>query len=104
MISSWIKKEDAKYTGTFCSRNAGIMANAISAEVIGYMLMGVLVLMSIIRTILFCRMDARGGKAVLVTKIKEYRENTDMKQAELAELVKARRETIVHLENGKYNP
>ena len=41
---------------------------------------------------------------MLVTKIKEYRENTDMKQAELAELVKARRETIVHLENGKYNP
>ena len=43
-------------------------------EVIGYMLMGVLVLMSIIRTILFCRMDAKGFKAVLVTKIKEYRE------------------------------
>lgn len=41
---------------------------------------------------------------MLVTKIKEYRENADMKQAELAELVKARRETIVHLENGKYNP
>ena len=29
-------------------------------EMIGYMLMGVLVLMSIIRTILFCRMDAKG--------------------------------------------
>lgn len=41
---------------------------------------------------------------MLVTKIKEYRECADMKQAELAELVKARRETIVHLENGKYNP
>ena len=27
-----------------------------------------------------------------------------MKQSELAEKVKARRETIVHLENGKYNP
>ena len=49
--------------------------------------MGVLVLMSIIRTILFCRMDARGGKAVLVTKIKEYRENAGMKQAELAERI-----------------
>lgn len=36
------------------------MTDAISAEVIGYMLMGVLVLMSIIRTILFCRMDAKG--------------------------------------------
>lgn len=46
----------------------------------------------------------RGFKAVLVTKIKEYRENAGMKQAELAELVNARRETIVHLENGKYNP
>ena len=41
---------------------------------------------------------------VLVTKIKDYREKTGMKQAELAERVNARRETIVHLENGKYNP
>lgn len=41
---------------------------------------------------------------VLVTKIKEYREKAGMKQAELAELVNARRETIVHLENGKHNP
>jgi len=46
----------------------------------------------------------RRFKAVLVTKIKEYRESAGMKQAELAELVNARRETIVHLENGKYNP
>ena len=41
---------------------------------------------------------------VLVTRIKEYREKNGMKQAELAELVHARRETIVHLENGRYNP
>ena len=27
-----------------------------------------------------------------------------LKQSELAELVSARRETIVHLENGRYNP
>ena len=40
----------------------------------------------------------------LITKIKEYRENAGMKQAELAERVIVRRETIVHLENGKYNP
>ena len=40
----------------------------------------------------------------LITKIKEYRENAGMKQAELAERVNVRRETIVHLENGKYNP
>ena len=40
----------------------------------------------------------------LVTKIKEYREKAGRKQAELAERVNARRETIVHLENGRYNP
>lgn len=41
---------------------------------------------------------------MLVTKLKEYREKARMKQSELAELVNARRETIVHLENGRYNP
>ena len=41
---------------------------------------------------------------ILKTKIKEYREKTSMKQSELAKLVGVRRETIVHLENGKYNP
>ena len=40
----------------------------------------------------------------LITKVKEYREKAGMKQSELAEKVKARRETIVHLENGKYKP
>ncbi|MGN0267192.1 MAG: helix-turn-helix transcriptional regulator [Lachnospiraceae bacterium] len=40
----------------------------------------------------------------LKTKVKEYREKEGLKQAELAELVHARRETIVHLENGRYNP
>ncbi|AVD37816.1 TPA: helix-turn-helix transcriptional regulator [Clostridioides difficile] len=38
------------------------------------------------------------------TKIKEYREKFLMTQNELAKLVGVRRETIVHLENGKYNP
>ena len=37
-------------------------------------------------------------------RIKEYREKAGLKQADLAELVHARRETIVHLENGRYNP
>ncbi len=41
---------------------------------------------------------------VLKTKIKEYRENAGYKQSELAEMVGVRRETIVHLENGRYNP
>lgn len=40
----------------------------------------------------------------LKTKIKECREAAGYKQSELAEMVGARRETIVHLENGKYNP
>ena len=41
---------------------------------------------------------------MLKTKIKEYREKAGLKQSELAEMVSARRETIVHLENGRYNP
>ena len=40
----------------------------------------------------------------LVTRLREYRENAGMKQAELADKVNVRRETIVHLENGRYNP
>ena len=40
----------------------------------------------------------------LTTKIKEYREKQNLKQSELAELVGVRRETIVNLERGKYNP
>lgn len=40
----------------------------------------------------------------LKTRVKEYREKAGIKQNELAELVKVRRETIVHLENGRYNP
>jgi len=38
------------------------------------------------------------------TKIKEFRAKHDMKQDELAALVGVRRETIYHLEKGKYNP
>lgn len=41
---------------------------------------------------------------ILKTNIKEYREKALMKQVELAKLVEVRRETIVHLENGRYNP
>ncbi len=39
---------------------SAILRYAISSEVIGYMLMGVLVLMSVLRTVLFCYMDAKG--------------------------------------------
>lgn len=40
----------------------------------------------------------------LKTKLREYRARTGMKQEELAAMVGVRRETIGHLENGKYNP
>lgn len=40
----------------------------------------------------------------VITKIKEYRAKHNMTQEELADLVGVRRETIGHLENGKYNP
>ena len=40
----------------------------------------------------------------LSTNLKEYREAKGLKQADLAELVGVRRETIVNLEKGKYNP
>lgn len=42
--------------------------------------------------------------AKLVTNLKKYRVMADMSQDELAALVGVRRETIVHLEAGKYNP
>ena len=41
---------------------------------------------------------------MLKTKMKEYREKANLKQSELAALIGVRRETIVHLENGRYNP
>ena len=40
----------------------------------------------------------------LSTKITEYRERDGIKRAELAERVGVRRETIVNLERGRYNP
>lgn len=38
------------------------------------------------------------------TKIKEYRAKQNLTQDQLANLVNVRRETIVFLEQGKYNP
>lgn len=40
----------------------------------------------------------------LKTKIKEYRARFGMKQGELAEKIGVRRETIIRLERGQYNP
>lgn len=41
---------------------------------------------------------------MLITCLKARREAAGMTQNELAAIVGVRRETIVHLENGKYNP
>ena len=41
---------------------------------------------------------------IIKTKIREYRVKYDIKQEELAALVGVRRETIYHLEKGRYNP
>jgi len=38
------------------------------------------------------------------TRIKEYRARFNLTQAQLAQKVGARRETIVFLEKGEYNP
>ena len=38
------------------------------------------------------------------TRIREYRVRHDLTQEKLAELVGVRRETIIFLEQGKYNP
>ena len=40
----------------------------------------------------------------LLTKIREYRAKNGMSQSELAELTGVRRETIIRLEKGQYNP
>lgn len=38
------------------------------------------------------------------TRIKEFRAKHDLTQEDLAKMVKIRRETIIYLEKGKYNP
>lgn len=40
----------------------------------------------------------------LITKIREYRARYNLTQDELATQVGVRRETIVNLERGRYNP
>ena len=40
----------------------------------------------------------------LKTRMYEFRKELNIQQAELAEMVGVRRETIGKLENGKYNP
>jgi putative transcriptional regulator len=44
------------------------------------------------------------GGCRVKTRIKEFRAKAGMTQEELARLVGVRRETIVFLEKGKYNP
>lgn len=41
---------------------------------------------------------------VMRTRMKEFRARYDLTQAALAQLVGVRRETILYIEKGKYNP
>ncbi len=41
---------------------------------------------------------------MMTTRIKEYRAKHGLTQEKLAEMVGVRRETIIFLEQGKYNP
>jgi putative transcriptional regulator len=45
-----------------------------------------------------------GGRSIVQTKIKEYRTGLGLTQEDLAKSTGVRRETIVFLEQGKYNP
>jgi len=44
------------------------------------------------------------GVAEFISNLKEYRTAAKMTQEELAQCVSVRRETIIRLEAGKYNP
>ena len=46
----------------------------------------------------------RKNMAEFICKLKEYRQAAGMTQEELAALISVRRETIIRLEAGKYNP
>jgi len=48
-------------------------------------------------------MDKLRGRC-MKTRIKELRAKQNLTQAELASIVEVRRETILFLEKGKYNP
>lgn len=41
---------------------------------------------------------------MLKTKLREYRQGRNLKQEELGQMVGVRRETIMRLEKGLYNP
>lgn len=55
------------------------------------------------RTTLFSRPNIN-LQISMITKIKEYRAKQNLTQEQLANAVNVRRETIVFLEQGKYNP
>ena len=42
--------------------------------------------------------------SILKTELKRYRQERDLKQEELGQMVGVRRETIMRLEKGLYNP
>ena len=54
--------------------------------------------------ILILQINLNEGLKIIKTRIKELRARYDLTQEDLAQRVGVRRETIVFLEKGKYNP
>ncbi len=54
--------------------------------------------------VLLCKKQEKYRALTMKTRMKEFRARYDLTQEELAKKVGVRRETIVFLEKGKYNP
>ena len=77
----------------------------VPMDVFGYMIGIYFILLDLLRPVIYCVYNKRGIKMTkLRTKIKILREQENMNQGELANQLGVKIETIVHLENGKYNP
>lgn len=77
---------------------------SITTDLIGYCLMGILIALPLYARFSSTSWTPKEYSMALLTNLKTYREKYNLKQADLAELVGVRRETIVNLERGKYNP
>ena len=73
-----------------------LLLSGTPERLVGYLLTFGLFALILLRT--------RDGVSMLKTSLKEYRERHGMTQSGLAQRIGVRRETIVHLENGRYNP
>ena len=77
---------------------------ALTTEVIGYCLVGMLVLLAIVRTIIFYVMDKRGFEYGPDDQNQRIPGDAGSQTVRPGRAGRVRRETIVNLERGKYNP